>query len=210
MNLWMQMSTYYAPAFFAHLLGRCFQCRSPVVGVMRLGVMVLATFAVCWWPFLSSWQSVLQVEPLVFYQNDLLCIQKFILHLHGNEVWLPEWVWVFTAGIVSVSPLGARSLWGLCGQFLVQHIITDKMETAFFHSNVSTPCYGHDNRSIPAIHGAADFGSKCWRLPLLNAQQFFCFLPVCISRSAMVCPTVKCSWDNHWTSLNVSLTMTKQ
>jgi hypothetical protein len=26
----------------------------------------------------------------------------------------------------------------------------------------------------------------------------------------MVCPTVKCSWDNHWTSLNVSLTMTKQ
>jgi hypothetical protein len=26
----------------------------------------------------------------------------------------------------------------------------------------------------------------------------------------MVCPTVKCSWDNHWTSLNVSLTMIKQ
>jgi hypothetical protein len=26
----------------------------------------------------------------------------------------------------------------------------------------------------------------------------------------MVCPTVKCSWDNHWTSLNVSLTMIKK
>jgi hypothetical protein len=26
----------------------------------------------------------------------------------------------------------------------------------------------------------------------------------------MVCPTVKCSWDNQWTSLNVSLTMIKQ
>jgi alpha-1,3-glucosyltransferase len=63
-----QMSTYYAPAFFAHLLGRCFQCRSPVLGVMRLGVMVLATFAVCWWPFFVimavSFAVIVSVSPL--------------------------------------------------------------------------------------------------------------------------------------------------
>lgn len=55
------MSAYYAPAFFAHLLGRCFQRRSPVFGVVKLGIVVLTTFTICWWPFLSSRQSALQV-----------------------------------------------------------------------------------------------------------------------------------------------------
>lgn len=56
-----QMSMYYAPAIFAHLLGRSLQKRSPLLAVARLGAVVVATFVVCWWPFLGSTEAALQV-----------------------------------------------------------------------------------------------------------------------------------------------------
>ncbi|GAQ86987.1 alpha-1,3-glucosyltransferase [Klebsormidium nitens] len=56
-----QMSMYLAPAFFAHLLGRSFQKRRPLLHVIKLGVIVIATFAVLWAPYLSSAEAVLQV-----------------------------------------------------------------------------------------------------------------------------------------------------
>ncbi|KAA6421377.1 MAG: putative dolichyl pyrophosphate Man9 c2 alpha-1 [Trebouxia sp. A1-2] len=59
-----QMSMYYAPAFFAHLLGKCLQKPSmtqQVFGVAKLGLVVVATFAVCWAPFLASPGGALQV-----------------------------------------------------------------------------------------------------------------------------------------------------
>ncbi|KAF5748023.1 ALG6 ALG8 glycosyltransferase family [Tripterygium wilfordii] len=49
-----QMSAYFAPAFFSHLLGKCFRRRYPVLEVAKLGLMVLGTFAVLWWPYLHS------------------------------------------------------------------------------------------------------------------------------------------------------------
>ncbi|KAL4435016.1 hypothetical protein ABPG77_003841 [Micractinium sp. CCAP 211/92] len=52
-----QMGLYYAPAFFAFLLGRCLQ-RGTAVGkagaVLRLGLAVAATFAVVWAPWLAG------------------------------------------------------------------------------------------------------------------------------------------------------------
>ncbi|DBB04217.1 TPA: hypothetical protein ACH3X1_013248 [Trebouxia sp. C0004] len=59
-----QMSVYYAPAFFAHLLGKCLQkpfMTQQVLGVAKLGVVVVATFAACWAPFLATPGGVLQV-----------------------------------------------------------------------------------------------------------------------------------------------------
>ncbi|KAJ7531399.1 hypothetical protein O6H91_14G042300 [Diphasiastrum complanatum] len=56
-----QMSMYYAPAFFAHLFGRCLHKKKPVFAILKLGLLVFTTFVMCWWPFLSSKEAALQV-----------------------------------------------------------------------------------------------------------------------------------------------------
>eukprot|EP00850_Spirogloea_muscicola_P015051 SM000112S23993 [mRNA] locus=s112:197114:199570:- [translate_table: standard] len=56
-----QMSMYYAPALFGHLLGRCLQQRRPLLGIVRLGATVVLTFAVVWAPFLTSPAAAFQV-----------------------------------------------------------------------------------------------------------------------------------------------------
>uniref|UniRef100_A0A0D3GMM6 Alpha-1,3-glucosyltransferase n=1 Tax=Oryza barthii TaxID=65489 RepID=A0A0D3GMM6_9ORYZ len=56
-----QMSLYFAPAFFGHLLGKCIKRKYPIVEVMKLGFVVLGTFALVWWPFLHSYEAAMQV-----------------------------------------------------------------------------------------------------------------------------------------------------
>lgn len=59
-----QMSLFYAPAFFAHLLGRCLQRpgrAQQALAVLRLGAAVAATFVVCWAPWLTTPGSAAQV-----------------------------------------------------------------------------------------------------------------------------------------------------
>ncbi|WJX65886.1 dolichyl-P-Glc:Man9GlcNAc2-PP-dolichol alpha-1,3-glucosyltransferase [Trifolium repens] len=56
-----QMSAYFAPAFFSHLLGKCLRREHPVLEVSKLGFVVLGTFAAVWWPYLYSTQSFLEV-----------------------------------------------------------------------------------------------------------------------------------------------------
>lgn len=56
------MSAYFAPAFFAHLLGKCLQRKHPIIEVMKLGFVVVGTFAVIWWPYLFSLEAVLEVD----------------------------------------------------------------------------------------------------------------------------------------------------
>ncbi|KAK9833048.1 hypothetical protein WJX74_005586 [Apatococcus lobatus] len=58
------MAAYFAPAFFAHLLGRClqqptFSCK--VRAVVSLGLMVVGTFVMLWSPWLGSWAAARQV-----------------------------------------------------------------------------------------------------------------------------------------------------
>uniref|UniRef100_A0A7S1ZDU1 Alpha-1,3-glucosyltransferase n=1 Tax=Ditylum brightwellii TaxID=49249 RepID=A0A7S1ZDU1_9STRA len=61
-----QMSLYYAPAVFAYLLGRCASVPSFQGRVGRfclLGITVIVTFAVLWWPFaLHSPQDTIDTE----------------------------------------------------------------------------------------------------------------------------------------------------
>ncbi|KJE96180.1 hypothetical protein, variant [Capsaspora owczarzaki ATCC 30864] len=61
-----QMSLYYAPAFFSFLLGKSLQSAHPVLRIAALGVTVIATFALCWLPFLTSIDSVAQVLHRIF------------------------------------------------------------------------------------------------------------------------------------------------
>ncbi|KZV52941.1 putative dolichyl pyrophosphate Man9GlcNAc2 alpha-1,3-glucosyltransferase-like [Dorcoceras hygrometricum] len=55
-----QMSAYYAPAFFGYLLGKCLRHQNPILQVSKLGLAVLGTFAVVWWPYLYSVEASLQ------------------------------------------------------------------------------------------------------------------------------------------------------
>ncbi|KAJ9173070.1 hypothetical protein P3X46_016244 [Hevea brasiliensis] len=56
-----QMSAYFAPAFFSHLLGNCLKRKNPVLEVSKLGLVVLGTFTIIWWPYLHSRDTVLEV-----------------------------------------------------------------------------------------------------------------------------------------------------
>lgn len=56
-----QMSAYFAPAFFSHLLGKCLRRKNPFFEVSRLGLVVMGTFAVVWLPYLYSTDALLQV-----------------------------------------------------------------------------------------------------------------------------------------------------
>lgn len=56
---------YFAPAFFAHLLGKCLArqgAMAKIAGVAKLGAAVIATFAVVWYPFLIDPSLALKVR----------------------------------------------------------------------------------------------------------------------------------------------------
>ncbi|KAL6498138.1 hypothetical protein OROGR_028535 [Orobanche gracilis] len=55
------MSAYYAPAFFGYLLGKCLRRQNPIVEVLKLGFVVVGTFAVILWPYLYSVDASLEV-----------------------------------------------------------------------------------------------------------------------------------------------------
>lgn len=55
------MSAYYAPAFFAYLLGKCLRRQRPIVEVLKLGLVVVGTFALIWCPYLNSVDAFLEV-----------------------------------------------------------------------------------------------------------------------------------------------------
>lgn len=56
-----QMSAYFAPAFFSHLLGKCLRRQNPLFEVSKLGMVVVGTFALVWWPYLHSRVAILEV-----------------------------------------------------------------------------------------------------------------------------------------------------
>jgi alpha-1,3-glucosyltransferase len=62
------MTLYFAPAFFAHLLGKSLQREGAVakmLAVAKLGTVVLATFVLLWWPFLRKPSTAMKVR-LIF------------------------------------------------------------------------------------------------------------------------------------------------
>eukprot|EP00051_Salpingoeca_urceolata_P006073 m.80799 g.80799 ORF g.80799 m.80799 type:complete len:650 (+) comp14672_c0_seq5:1267-3216(+) len=61
-----QMCLYFAPVYFFYLLGKSLASPRPLVTVAAIGVVVIATFAVCWLPFLTSVDHVLQILHRLF------------------------------------------------------------------------------------------------------------------------------------------------
>jgi len=78
------MSMYFAPAFFSHLLGKCLRRQNPIFQIMKLGTVVLATFAVVWWPYVYSVEAIKEVKL-----NNLWWAMCFLLLylIKANGFW---------------------------------------------------------------------------------------------------------------------------
>ena len=74
----LQMSMYFAPAFFGHLLGKCLKRKYPIVEIMKLGFVVLGTFALVWWPYLHSYEAAMQV--IAAYVIWLFCCSSKLVY----------------------------------------------------------------------------------------------------------------------------------
>ena len=62
-----QMELYHALPFFAYLLGNCFKSKgNGLWKFVKLGTVVVVTFACCWLPFLQDLQMTLQVVSRLF------------------------------------------------------------------------------------------------------------------------------------------------
>lgn len=61
-----QMALYYAPAVFAFLLGRCFIEERGILLFIKLGIAVIATFAILFAPWLRSLEDIQQVIFRIF------------------------------------------------------------------------------------------------------------------------------------------------
>lgn len=70
-----QMSAYLAPAFFSYLLGKCLRRQNPLLEVSKLGLAVLGTFAVIWWPYLFSIEASLEYMKNLFSCH--FCLQAY-------------------------------------------------------------------------------------------------------------------------------------
>lgn len=80
--MFVQMSAYFAPAFFGHLFGKCLRRKKPYFEVLKLGLVVLGTFAVVWWPYLHSLDSFLEVRHITYYTQFSLSISAvFAVHI---------------------------------------------------------------------------------------------------------------------------------
>lgn len=60
------MNAYYAPAFFGYLFGKCLRRSNPIIEVLKLGLVVLGTFALVWCPYLYSVDASLEVSYCAF------------------------------------------------------------------------------------------------------------------------------------------------
>jgi len=137
------MSAYYAPAFFAHLLGRCIQRRSPVSGVLKLGFVVLITFTICWWPFLSSLQSAGQVNVSQLVSLDKFCSRTYFsmcnLNVHNSSTRAEQATRFHRVALLMSLGFSKNICMKICADESGQKIETDEIMTQFAFSIILPP-----------------------------------------------------------------------
>ncbi|CAL9044052.1 unnamed protein product [Musa banksii] len=90
-----QMSLYFAPAFFSHLLGKCLRRKNPIFEVMKLGLMVIGTFALVWWPYLYSIESVMEVlNRLAPFERGIF--EDYVANFWCSTSVVIKWKRIFT------------------------------------------------------------------------------------------------------------------
>lgn len=99
-----QMSLYFAPAFFGHLLGKCLKRNYPIFEVMKLGFVVLGTFALVWWPYLHSYEAAKQVI------SRLAPFERGIYEDYVANFWCSTSVLIKWKRLLAIKPLKLISL----------------------------------------------------------------------------------------------------
>ncbi|KAJ0234527.1 dolichyl pyrophosphate Man9GlcNAc2 alpha-1,3-glucosyltransferase [Hirschfeldia incana] len=120
-----QMSAYFAPAFFSHLLGKCLRRKNPILSVLKLGIAVIVTFVIVWWPYLHS------VDDLLMVLSRLAPFERGIYEDYVANFWcttsiLIKWKKLFTTPSLKSISLAATVLASLPS--MVQQILSPSNE----------------------------------------------------------------------------------
>ncbi|OVA07677.1 Glycosyl transferase [Macleaya cordata] len=104
-----QMSAYFAPAFFSHLLGKCLRHRNPLLRVLKLGLVVLGTFFLIWWPYLYSIDAVKEVlSRLAPFERGIY--EDYVANFWCTTSVLIKWKRLFTTQLLKLFSLSATML----------------------------------------------------------------------------------------------------
>ncbi|PON39769.1 Glycosyl transferase, ALG6/ALG, partial [Parasponia andersonii] len=101
-----QMSLYFAPAFFSHLLGKCLRHPNPLLEVLKLGIVVLGTFSLIWWPYIHSKEAFLQVlSRLAPFERGIY--EDYVANFWCTTSVLIKWKRLFTTPTLKILSLAA-------------------------------------------------------------------------------------------------------
>ncbi|KAJ0099239.1 hypothetical protein Patl1_21464 [Pistacia atlantica] len=115
-----QMSAYFAPAFFSHLLGKCLRCKNPLLEVIKLGLVVIGTFAVVWWPYLHSADDFFGVlSRLAPFERGLY--EDYVANFWCTTSILIKWKRLFTVQSLKLVSFTATVL--TCLPSMVQQVL---------------------------------------------------------------------------------------
>ncbi|XP_006848211.2 probable dolichyl pyrophosphate Man9GlcNAc2 alpha-1,3-glucosyltransferase [Amborella trichopoda] len=101
-----QMSAYYAPAFFGHLLGKCIRRKNPLLETMKLGFVVFGTFIIVWWPYLSSVEAILEVlRRLAPFERGIY--EDYVANFWCSTSFVIKWKRLFSMQTLRLLSFGA-------------------------------------------------------------------------------------------------------
>ena len=115
-----QMSLYYAPAFFFHLVGSSLQKKNPLLHLSGLALVVFYTFLGCWLPWITADYSFLHVLKRIFpFERGLY--EDYVANFWCTTSLLVKWKKLFTgkelrsfcfmATFVAMLPSCLHQLW---------------------------------------------------------------------------------------------------
>lgn len=126
-----QMSAYFAPAFFSHLLGKCLRRKHPILEVSKLGLVVLGTFAAVWWPYLYSTQSIVEVlSRLAPFERGIF--EDYVANFWCASSVLIKWKRLFTTESLKLISLTATVI--TCLPSMVQQIKSPPSDQGFLYA----------------------------------------------------------------------------
>lgn len=104
-----QMSLYFAPAFFGHLFGKCIRHQNPILRLSKLGLVVVGTFVVVWWPYLYSMKSTTEVlSRLAPFERGIY--EDYVANFWCTTSILIKWKKLFSTQTLKLFSLSATLL----------------------------------------------------------------------------------------------------
>ncbi|XVE62742.1 hypothetical protein DITRI_Ditri06bG0143500 [Diplodiscus trichospermus] len=115
-----QISAYFAPAFFSYLLGKCLRSKNPLLEVSKLGLMVIGTFAIVWWPYLHSKDAAFGVlSRLAPFERGIY--EDYVANFWCTSSVLVKWKKLYTTQLLRIFSLAATLL--TCLPSMVQQVL---------------------------------------------------------------------------------------